>query len=57
MKDGRSKRPPLPAFLHDENATATINQTLGTNYSIEDIDEAPEIWIDKVMLYARARSQ
>jgi len=57
MRDGRSEPPPLPAFLHDENVTATINQILGTRYSIEDIDEAPELWIDKMMMYARARSK
>lgn len=57
MKDGRSKLPSLPAFLRDENVTETINKTLGTPYTMEQIDDAPELWIEKMMMYARARSQ
>lgn len=52
MSDGRAKPPPLPDFLHDESVTATINRALGTNYTLEQIEDAPELWITKIMLWA-----
>lgn len=37
--------------MQDEATTAQINRALGTSYSIEDIDDAPQLWIDKMMLW------
>ena len=54
MKDGRSAAPSPPPFLHTELITRAVNQTLGTNYRLEEIEQMPELWLQKVMLLAEA---
>lgn len=55
MRDGRSKPPPLPDFLIDENAVRTVNAMLNTTrYDMDALDEMPELWIEKIILWARA---
>lgn len=54
MRDGRASPPPLPDFLQDENDTALVNRTLGTNYSLEQIQDAPELWLRKVLYFHAA---
>ena len=55
MKDGRSKAPPPPDFLIDEMTLAAINHRLGTAYSLEALDDAPQMWIDKMIIWANAQ--
>lgn len=54
IADGRATAPPLPECLDDEHVTAVINATLRTPYTMEHIQQSPEIWIQKVMQYANA---
>jgi hypothetical protein len=54
MKDGRSKAPTLPEFLRDEMEVRVINNLLGTHYSVEELAEMPEIWIEKMLMWANS---
>jgi hypothetical protein len=54
MKDGRSKAPPLPEFLRDEMEARVINNMLGTSYSMAELAEMPELWLEKMLMWANA---
>lgn len=54
MQDGRSKPPPVPEFLRDEIEARTINHFLGTNYTLDELAQMPELWLDKVLMAANA---
>jgi len=50
MRDGRSKPPPAPDELADELMTRSINETLHSAYSIEQVLEMPYDRVIRLML-------
>jgi hypothetical protein len=36
--------------VQDELTVRSINLFLGTNYTVEQVDEMPALWIDKMLL-------
>jgi hypothetical protein len=54
MKDGRSRPPGPPLFVQTELVTRVVNQTLGTNYRPDEIEDMPEMWLLKIQLLADA---
>ena len=56
MKDGRSAPPPPPEFVRLELTTRAVNLFLGTTYTPNEIEELPELWIEKVLMLTHAQS-
>jgi hypothetical protein len=52
MKDGRSRVPALPEFLREEAEVRAINRLLGSNYTLEQMQDMPELWIEKMLIWA-----
>ncbi len=55
IRAGRSKPPPVPELFEDEMITRAVNETLRTTrYDVEDIRNAPQDWLERILLLHNA---